>query len=628
MNVQEDETFGEPPARDRDRDRDRDVLAEPRARRGDPIGDPILIRRAEAAEAAAQALEERLAGIQARLQEAEQECASASSRLADREQELTRASERLSDGERQLSAVSQRLADREQELRSVSTRLMEREQELAGISARLGERERDLQHVELDIKGRLEALERRVVEVQGELLRERAARQSAEQELTRLRAAQLAIQPLVNELKQIASRLRLAAESAGASQPRPAPPVQSMQAVQQESGSAEMAQALAAAVQRLRARVASVEELQQGRETSAPAEVPAPPAPAEASAPSEESAATALSEPAASPPATSPSAAPTPSEAPPPGAAPESIGTQFIPQPVVARPQPERPWLTTAIRRVAQRRDARLAAELVSELLPAQALNFDGAVRYLARIAELGNVEVALSGGRGSARLLMGLQPSGSPDFVVEGPVAAFARLAGGGAAISVWRPPAGLRIRSGRRRARRLMASRRAPTALAELAAAEITLWPGLLLLAFAEAIEPARTTGQEFAIHFAIEGAQHAMLRVCAAGGSQLAVTRLQDADADAGSDAPEPAAGAGERTADAGEQTADAEERTADAGEAQVSVPDATVRLSERAFTRLFAGIDLGDEQVLLHGDSAPLQTLLAWTDEVQGIRRQPA
>lgn len=569
MNVQEDDTpSGLPP-----HDPERDVLAERRARRGEPVGDPILIRRAETAEATAHALEQRLSGIQTRLQEAERESRDASQRLVEREQELTRASERLSNGEQQLRSISTRLADRERELHTVSERLGDRERDLRTVSDRLAEREQQLQRAELEIRGRVDALEQRVGEVQDDLVREREARQAAEGELEALRAAQAAVQPLIGDLRQIAHRLRLAAESgelagvAGAIQASAVPlvPQESIAAAAAafaapenepaqpgaplDAGSAQMADALAAAIQRLRARVADVAAAGAAQQEAVAEAVPAEESPA---------------------------------------------GVAYTPPPVLERAQP-RAWLAPAIRRVAERRDPRLAAELVLELLPAQALSIEKPLRYLVKILELGAYEVSLADGRGAVRDLAGAGLVDSRTFMLEGSAVAFAEIAGGGSRLSAWRPPAGLHVRGGRRRAKRLLSTRREPLSLVDLERAGVTVWPGLLLLALAEAVDPAATAGHVFTVAFAIEGRQSAVLHVHASGGRPLAVTR---------------------GSAQEGEQSAP----TGAGGTVQ-----STVRLSERGFARLIGARDLDGEKVFLEGEQAPLETLLSWTDKVQGIRR---
>ncbi|MHB1539525.1 MAG: hypothetical protein ACYCYN_13685, partial [Solirubrobacteraceae bacterium] len=156
-----------------------------------------------------------------------------------------------------------------------------------------------------------------------------------------------------------------------------------------------------------------------------------------------------------------------------------------------------------------------------------------------------------------------------------------------------VQRRPRGLRVPGRRRRARRLFAQRSRPVSLADLAAAETSVWPGLLLAAFAEAVDPAWTITDTFAVAFSIEGHQSALLDVSVRAGMPLRVTRIHD-------------------------------ERAAD----QPS-PVTTVRLGEHGFLSLLAGTALPEgEQILVQGDVAALERLLSWTDRVQGIRRLDA
>ncbi|MFZ2049564.1 MAG: hypothetical protein WAU69_01380, partial [Solirubrobacteraceae bacterium] len=152
-----------------------------------------------------------------------------------------------------------------------------------------------------------------------------------------------------------------------------------------------------------------------------------------------------------------------------------------------------------------------------------------------------------------------------------------------------------GLRIRGGRRRARPLLGSRRAPLALSDLERAGVTVWPGLLLLALAEAIDPASTAGHSFTVAFAIEAQQSAVLQVQALQGRPLAVTRSA------------------------------ADEQTQAAPNVMPGSAQSTLHLSERAFARLLTAQGLDGETVMLEGEPGPLETLLSWTDRVQGIRR---
>lgn len=541
MNAHGDET---PDGMGGPSDIERDVLAERRARRGvEASGDPILVRRAETAEAAAQALEERLTRIQARLNDAEHECSRASERLGEREQELHLASERLLSGEQELHAVTGRLAGRETELRIVSDRLGEREQQLHAVSERLIVREQELRKAELEIKSRLEGLEGRVQEVQSELAAERKARESAERELAQVRAALGRTETLVGELRAAAGRLRSALEAAAAS----GDPLASEQ---ERERRAEMSEALASAVERLRARVAAVGELHEQRIADDGDQMPARPQ-----------------------------------------------WTPYVPRTAV-QGSDRSPWLAQAIRGVAERRDARLAAELVMELLPAQAPSVKGRIRYRAQIAELGDYEVTVGDGGASIVRSADRAASDQPDFILSGPAAAFAEIAAGGAP----KRPAGLRVR-GRLRARRLVAARREPVSLSDLAAAGVVVWPGLLLLAMVEAIDPSWAGSQRFAIAFEIVGPQSATLHLQVRDGQPLQLVRApsltEDPGAIAAGDAP------------------------AAADELEVAV---TARLSERAFGCMLAGVALPEgEQVLISGDAAALESALRWMDEVQGIRR---
>src|SRR6202044_2814822 len=63
-------------------------------------------------------------------------------------------------------------------------------------------------------------------------------------------------------------------------------------------------------------------------------------------------------------------------------------------------PEKRLSWLAPAIRRLAAQRDAKLAAELVIELIPAQREIVDGPVNYEIKIGELGTFYVTLEPGQ------------------------------------------------------------------------------------------------------------------------------------------------------------------------------------------------------------------------------------
>jgi hypothetical protein len=232
-------------------------------------------------------------------------------------------------------------------------------------------------------------------------------------------------------------------------------------------------------------------------------------------------------------------------------------------------------WLAPAIRRLAEQRDAKLAAELVIELLPAQRQVVDGALGYEIKIDELGTFYVTLEPTRGT------VSREGSTatvDFSLEGSAAALSELAGGGAS----RRQPGLRIRKGRRRARRLLKARRRPLALADLANAGIDMWPGLLLLAMAEAIDPSWTAGRRFELAFEILDSSGVVIYVRICDGEPILVSRTA------------------------------------------TGKPVATVSITEHGLMCLLGGIPAPPEdEVLLRGDATSVEMFLQWTARAQGL-----
>jgi hypothetical protein len=630
--------------------REHDILAQRRARREQ--GDAALARRAQDAEATVRTLEAHIAELRGRLREAEEEQRRTAEQLAEREHEVRRVKQReyaeqqlrveaeeqrerlereqraevdrlqrrLSAGERHARELTDRLESLRRELaeaeqaasaeraavRRTERELSEREATLEGrelalertraeIEARLSEaRTAELKARESQVRdeqqlqtltARLAALEAHAAELQLEMDAQREARTQSERELELMRQGHARMELIVTELKGIAQQLRSGIGSAapapagtsaaaaagagtlatGAYVPGPEAGAEGTGArvteasigeqdrtrEEEEEHRLEMARALAAAVERLRARVTAVDELQR-----------------ESDAESERSA-----EPEAS---TAPKLTP------------------FLP-PVPAFPTHKQAWLAPAIRRVAERHDAKLAAELVCELLSAQGPLLKRALTYTLRIEGWGDVHVQLQDGRATVRRLSaagiaaGAGAAKDPParergaFLLEGPAAAFAELAAGGAG----RRLEGVRVRGSRRRARRLLAARRAPLELSDLAEADVRVWPGLLLLALAEAIPPEWTVGHGFVLAFAIESppaSASVTIYAQVRDGAPLAVTRVR-----------------GER-------------------------PLSTVRLSERAFQCMFAGAPLPlGEQVLVEGSTEPLRLLLGWSDRIQGLAR---
>jgi hypothetical protein len=237
-------------------------------------------------------------------------------------------------------------------------------------------------------------------------------------------------------------------------------------------------------------------------------------------------------------------------------------------------PEKRLSWLAPAIRRLAAQRDAKLAAELVIELIPAQREIVDGPVNYEIKIGELGTFYVTLEPGQAT----ISREPRGSVDFSLEGPVAAFSELAAGGAG----RRYPGLRLRKGKRRARRFLKTRRRPIALADLAAAGVDVWPGLLLLAMAEAIDASWTAGRRYELAFDIQDAPDVIIYVRVCDGEPIKVSRTA------------------------------------------VGQPVATISLSGHALICLLAGTQPpAEDRTLVTGDVTSVDMFLQWTARAQGL-----
>ena len=360
---------------------------------------------------------------------------------------------------------------------------------------------------------------------------QRDAREQSERELQSMREGHTRMEKIVRELQNIALQLRGTLNPALTS--TAAPGGSGRTPHEEEDHRLEMAKALAAAVERLRARVSAVDEFE---------EEPAEPEP-------------------------------------------ERQPTLFTPR-VLALPAERQSWLAPAIRRVAERHDVKLAAELICELLAAQGSLLKRALTYSLRIEGVEEVQVHIDGGRATVRRLSAAAGAGSGDrgaFLLEGAAADFAEFAVGGAG----RRLAGVRVRGSRRRARRLIAARRLPLELSDLAEADIRVWPGLLLLVLSEAIPAEWTVGYSSVLAFVIESppaAPSATIYVQVRDGASIAVTRVR------------------------------------------AEPPLCTVRLSERAFLCMLAGAPLPSaEQVLVDGPEGPLRLLLGWSDRIQGLAR---
>ncbi|HWX88097.1 MAG TPA: hypothetical protein VNX67_07985 [Solirubrobacteraceae bacterium] len=669
-----------------------DALAERRARHADPA----VIRRAEAAEAVARNLETHLAALEQRIEEVGRERERVAQQLSERETDVRSVKQREY-AEQQLRVEAEERSDRLQremrtQIQELSARLQETELHVQELKAELTHlRERDARLTPIvrelmDVAAGLRAgFERELTTLREELQQQVVwERETYVRELTAMGAR---MEDLRFELTRTAADLRaqLAAE----------PPDPSLLQHTTEPASErepahrrEMADALVAAVERLRARVAEVKEAEATQAPDAalaehvPAAVEEPkriapeepvtveeehsivveePAAAEdpeslplgdpepvaveepepiAVEPSEplladtpepiaveepqplvvqepaagdeldaaavevaveESGTTAAEEPAA----TEESAVAeesveveveaeglavpvaaverlAPAEPAVPGLGPGgAVSTKaVVTEPIALQsrllsvPEKRLSWLAPAIRRLAAQRDAKLAAELVIELIPAQRELVDGPVNYEIKIGELGTFYVTLEPGQAT----ISREPRGSVDFSLEGPVAAFGELAAGGAG----RRYPGLRMRKGKRRARRFLKTRRRPIALADLASAGVDVWPGLLLLAMAEAIDASWTTGRRFELAFDIEDTPGVVIYVRVCDGESIKVSRTA------------------------------------------VGQPVATISLSGHALICLLAGTQPPpQDRTLVSGDVTSVDMFLQWTARAQGL-----
>jgi hypothetical protein len=601
-----------PPREGPAREFERDVLAERRALRAG-AGEAAQLRRADAAEATVHALEQQLADLRRRQADAERERERAVEQLADREHELRRvkqreyaeqqlrveAEENVTRQRRRHRAELDRLQRRVDEARVALHSSGERGEELrARAEERCAEAER--RHGEAERRHAAAEQQRLRAEEQCAVL---AARLAAVSEIcARMQESILVLQNAATELRAKFAheheaaqtrigeleRARAAADSRVRQLERALEHArETPESAPQEARREEMAGALAAAVDRLRARVATVGELETSAadapETKAPeaevsaAEVPAAEAPETKTSAREAPAVEAAEATETETPAVDPPTAETPATAIP---AAQAAMVQVVPRRLAA-PARRESWLAPAIRRVAERRDPKLAAELIAELLPAQRLVAERPLSYELRIAEHeGRLHVRLGPGGTDGEVRPARADAGA-DFVLDGRAAAYAELAAGGAG----RRLPGLRVAGSRRRLRVLRRARRRPLALWDLAEAGVNVWPGLLLLALAEAIDPRWSVGRSFTLAFAIASqtapGQDTSVYVRVHDGAPLAVTSAPH----------EP--------------------------------PAATVHVGERAFTCMLAGAPLpSGEHVFVEGDTDLLELLVEWADRAQG------
>ncbi len=280
-----------------------DLLAERRARRAAESGEVALTRRAEAAEATVQTLERHVASLQQRLAEAEEERLRIAELLEaekgaalEREHELRRvkqreyaeqqlrveAEDRLGGLDRETRAESERIARRlgasEDEARELAERLEELQRQLIEAEQAAAADRAQVRRAEQELQARLADLETRALAMQQGLEAERLARERTEDELAAVRRGHGQMEQLVGEMKALVGRLARVAVERSQALPSPFPGASQGQEPKAtepaaEARGAEMAEALAAAVERLRAR-AETAPLVEPQPTTKPPTLP------------------------------------------------------------------------------------------------------------------------------------------------------------------------------------------------------------------------------------------------------------------------------------------------------------------------------------------------------------------
>jgi hypothetical protein len=340
-------------------------------------------------------------------------------------------------------------------------------------------------------------------------------------------------------------------------------------------------EALTEAVKRLRAKVATDEELGE----PAPADAPgsAEPDPATAVVPD-------VAQPTAAPVPQTPSvAAPEPAEKLEPGNGAEPAeNLDFVPRVLVPPKQPPT-WFTTAIRRLVERGEEEHALDVLSEVLALRHLVVNDRMTYSIEIEEVGEYLVELDGERSSAKKVTAPSLEDAVDVKLKGNLLAVSELTTGRTARKI----SGLKTKGSRRRVRKLLRASATPLVLGDVARAGKAIWPGVLLLAIAAAIDPEWTKGHKFAVAFQATGESRMTVCLRVDDGKPIQVLRMDDGKP---SRVPRP-----------------------DHGEVL-----AKVSLSDLALTCLLARAPMpARETELIEGDSSALEKLMRWSDRAQGL-----
>jgi hypothetical protein len=276
-----------------------DLLSERRARRAAESGEAALMRRAEAAEATVQTLERHVASLQQRLREAEDDRLRIDELLEveraaalEREHELRRvkqreyaeqqlrveAEERMLSVEREsrveIERLEVRLSSSELDARELARRVEDLQRQLAEAEQAVAAERATVRRAEQGLQARLTELERQVLEIQRGLDVERSARERSERLLERMREGHQRLEALLGEMHGIVARVTAALAGGGrAALARQPPPTSAPESRGVETRGAEMADALAAAVERLRARAEAAPPVGEGPVESADAPV-------------------------------------------------------------------------------------------------------------------------------------------------------------------------------------------------------------------------------------------------------------------------------------------------------------------------------------------------------------------
>jgi hypothetical protein len=162
-------------------------------------------------------------------------------------------------------------------------------------------------------------------------------------------------------------------------------------------------------------------------------------------------------------------------------------------------------WLAPAIAKLAAQDEA-LAAELIVELLPAQAGIVRDPLAYGVTIDGHGSYRVAINAERALVEPRDGEFWPADVEASISGTPAALAPLVGGTAR----RKLGGTKVAGRKRRMRRILRGRRAPLDLAQLAEQGIRPAPEPLLGVLAAAVDPSWTVGHRFTVGYALAGGE----------------------------------------------------------------------------------------------------------------------